>query len=172
MTKYLAALCIALGGASLTSGPCSAQVATVTGHGAIADTITRLFSDIAEATSALDLDRLLAYYEKSEGLTYVAQGRVTRSHDAFSALVHAQFDGLAGADLQWLDTYVDVLSSDVAVATATYELSATLPDGNSVQSAGTYMCIYVRRDAGWRIRYSAHSFPPQRAAGSAVEQGT
>ena len=161
MTKYLATACIVLGGFSATPAVGSAQVPTVTGQRAIADTIARLFSSIAEATSAQDIDRLLGYYEESEALTYVAQGRVIRSHEAFSEVLDAQLRGLSGADLRWLETYVDVLSNDVAVATATYEFTATLPDGNSVQSTGTYMCIYVREEGSWRIRYSAHSFPPQ-----------
>jgi uncharacterized protein (TIGR02246 family) len=132
---------------------------TVTGSPAIADTIARLFTGIAEATTTLDLDRLLAYYEESDALTYVAQGRVTRSYDAFREVLHTQLGGLEAADLRWQDTYVDVLSSDVAVATATYAFTATLPDGRSVRTTGTYMCIYVRQDGRWRVRYSTHTFP-------------
>ena len=162
MAKYLTAACILCGGLGLTTMPGSAQMPTVTGSPAIADTITQLFAGIAEATTALDVDRLLAYYEKSEGLTYVAQGRVIRSHDAFSDVLDAQLRALRGADLRWLDTYVDVLSGDVAVATATYEFTATLPDGGSVPTTGTYMCIYVRREGRWQVRYSAHSFPPRQ----------
>ena len=161
MTKYLTAACILCGGLSLTTIPSSAQMPTVTGSPAIADTIAQLFAGIAEATTALDFDRLLAYYEDSEALTYVAEGRVIRTHDAFSDVLNAQLRGLDGSDLRWLETYVDVPSSDVAVATATYEFTATLADGRSVQTTGTYMCIYVRREGGWQVRYSAHSFPPR-----------
>ena len=160
MTKYLATACIVLGGFSATPAVGSAQVPTVTGQRAIADTIARLFSSIAEATSAQDCDRLLGYYEASEALTYVAQGRVIRSHEAFSEVLDAQLRGLSGADLRWLETYVDVLSNDVAVATATYEFTATLPSGRTAGSAGTFMCIYVLADGGWQIQYSSHTFPP------------
>jgi ketosteroid isomerase-like protein len=162
MTRNLVAVCVLYGGLGLTAIPASAQTRTVTGSPATADTIAQLFAGIAEATTALDLDRLLAYYEESDALTYVAQGRVIRSHATFSDVLNAQLRGLSGADLRWLDTYVDVLSSDAAVATATYEFTATLPTGDSVRTTGTYMCIYVRRDGGWQVRYSAHSFPQRR----------
>jgi ketosteroid isomerase-like protein len=162
MTKYLTAACILCGGLSLTTIPSSAQMPTVTGSPAIADTIAQLFAGIAEATSALDFDRLLGYYEESDALTYVAQGQVIRSHDAFSKVLDTQLRGLVGADLRWLETYVDVLSSDVAVATATYAFTALLPDGGSLRTTGTYMCIYVLREGRWQVRYSSHTFPQPR----------
>jgi uncharacterized protein (TIGR02246 family) len=162
MFRYLSSTFFVLSVLSLIPAAGAAQVPTVTGPRAIADTISLLFARIAEATTAQDLDRLLGYYETSEALTYVAQGQVIRSHQAFSEILNAQLGGLSRADLRWIDTYVDVLSNDVAVATATYEFVATTPDGNAVQNTGTYMCIYVRQNGQWRVRYSAHTFPPQR----------
>ncbi len=160
MTKYLTAACFLWGGLGFFATPGSAQTHVVSGSQAIADTVAQLFTGIRDATNALDVDRLLRYYDETEALTYVAQGRVIRSRTAFSDVVNAQLRGLGGADLRWLDTYVDVLSGDVAVVTATYELTATFPAGGSVQTAGTYMCIFVRHGDGWRVRYSAHTFPP------------
>lgn len=162
MMKYFSALCVLGSGLMLTATPGRAQRPTVTGSPAIADTITQLFAEIADVTTTLDVDRLLAFYEASDALTYVAQGRVTRSQAAFANVLHSQLRGLAGADLRWLDTYVDVLSSDVAVATATYEFTVTLPEGGSVRTTGTYTCIYVRQAGRWQIRYSVHTFPPRQ----------
>ena len=139
--------------------PASDHVLSVAERQAVADTVTQLFNGIAEATNALDFGRLLSFYRESEDLTYVAQGRVTRSHAAFAGLVAAQFRGVTGADLRWIDTYVDVLARDVAVATTTYELTAVVEARDTVQSAGTFMGIYVLRDGEWQIEYAAHSFP-------------
>ncbi len=149
-------LCGCLG---LTAVRTSAQARAVTGSPAIADTVAQLFTGIGEATTALDLDRLLSYYEDTEALTYVARGRITRSRAAFADLLDTQLRGLAGADLRWRDIYVDVLSDDVATATATYEFTATLPDGRVIPTAGTYMCIFVRREGRWLVRHSTHTFP-------------
>jgi ketosteroid isomerase-like protein len=159
MTRNLTAACILCGSLGVTSIPAAAQVRDVTGSPAVADTIAHLFAGIGEATNALDLDRLLAYYDDSDALTYVARGRVIRSYADFAEIIDAQLRGLAGADLRWLDTYVDVLSDDAAVVTATYEFAATLPDGRVVPTTGTYMCLFVRRDGRWRVRYSSHTFP-------------
>jgi ketosteroid isomerase-like protein len=159
MTRHLTAACILCGSLGLNAATASAQAPTVTGSPAIADTVAHLFAGIADATNDLNLDRLLAYYDDSEALTYVAQGRVIRSRAAFGDLLEAQLRGLAGADLRFLDTYVDVLSDDVAVVTATYEFDATLPDGRVVPTAGTYTCLFVRHDGRWQVRHSSHTFP-------------
>jgi ketosteroid isomerase-like protein len=158
MRKYLAAASVVVG-IGLTTSPSAAQVVSATGQRAIADTVTQLFSGIAAATNSLDLDRLLGYYEATEELTYVARSRVTRGYAAFTRLVHDQFGGLRGADLTFRDTYVDVLSDEVAVATATFQFTASFPDGGSGQSTGVYICIFVRTEGGWKVRYSAHTFP-------------
>jgi|GEM_PF-4025415 len=128
-------------------------------RGAIAVTVGQRFNEITEATNALEFARLLDQYRESEDLTYVAGGRVTRSYEAFSDIMDAQFGGVTKADLRWRDTYVDVLSPEVAVATATFEFNATLESGDVARSSGTYMCIYVLHDGRWQIQYSAHSFP-------------
>ena len=159
MTRYLTAVSILCGGLGLSAVRTSAQLPVVTGTPAIADTVARLFAGIGEATTALDLDRLLSYYEDTEALTYVARGRITRSRAAFADLLDTQLRGLAGADLRWRDIYLDVLSDDVATATATYEFTATLPDGRIIPTAGTYMCIFVRREGRWLVGYSTHTFP-------------
>ena len=159
MTRYLMAVSLLCGCLGVTAVRASAQTHAMTGSPAIADTIARLFAGIGEATTALDIDRLLTYYEDSDALTYVARGRVTRSRAAFGSLLDAQLRGLAAADLRWLDTYVDVLSQDVAVATATYALTATLPDGRVIPTAGTYTCVFVRQESRWQVRYSSHTFP-------------
>ena len=143
----------------LACNPPAEQPLTLDERAAIADTVGQLFNGIAEATSALELDRLLGYYQQSEDFTYVARGQVNRSYETHQEMVNTQFGGLAGADLEWLSTYVDVLSRDVAVVTATYEFSATVPSGRSVGSAGTFMCIYVQSDGRWQIQYSSHTFP-------------
>jgi uncharacterized protein (TIGR02246 family) len=162
MTKYLTAAFILCSGLMLTPLPTHAQTVTVTGSPAIADTIARLFGEIAEATNALDVERLLGYHADGDALTYVAQGRVTRSKAAFGNLLDAQLGALAAADVRWGDVYIDVLSNAVAVATATYAFTATFPDGGSVRTQGTYTCIYVRQEGRWEVRYSAHTFPPRQ----------
>ena len=142
--------------------PASEQLLTPEDRDAIANRVGQLFNEIPQTTNALQFDRLLSYYRESDELTYVANGRVIRSHEAFADIMDAQFGGVVEAELRWLDIHVDVLSRDVAVATASFEFTATLEAGNTAQSAGTYMCIYVLRDGDWKIQYSAHSFPPAR----------
>jgi len=129
---------------------------------AVADTVGRLFDEIREATDALDLDRLLGLYRNSDDLMYVAQSRITRSYDAYEQIVHAQFDPVAAADLEWTDTYIDVLTSDLAIATATFDFTAVLKGGGTANSTGTYTAVYSLRNGEWKIDYSAHTFPPVR----------
>lgn len=157
MARMLAAVfCLALAVAPL---PLAAQGLTQAESDAIEDTVGRLFAEITEATNALDLERLLALHEDGDELTYVAAGRVTRSHEAFAGLLQAQLGGLSAADVRLLDPSVDVLARDVALATSTYEFTATFPSGSRFTTTGTYMAVFVLRDGGWKIRYSSHTFP-------------
>jgi uncharacterized protein (TIGR02246 family) len=141
-------------------GTGSQHMLTSEERGAVADTVGRLFDQVREATNALDLDRLLGLYRHSDDLMYIAQGRVTRSYDAYEQIVHAQFDPVAEANLQWLHTSIDVLTRDVAIATAAFQFTAVLPDGNMASSTGTYTAVYSLRDGEWKIDYSIHTFPP------------
>ncbi len=159
MTSPRTIASIFLAALALGCNPPTEQPMTSDERAAIADTVGQLFDGIAEATNTLDLDRLLGLYRESDDLTYVAAGRVSRSYETHQELVEAQFGGLAGAQLEWLGTYVDVLSRNVAVVTATYEFTATLPSGRTAGSAGTFMCIYVLHDGSCQIQYSSHTFP-------------
>jgi len=142
--------------------PASEQVLSPDERRAVADEVGQLFQQIPEATNALDFERLLSFYRESEDLTYVARGRVTRSFTAFSEIMDEQFGGVIEANLRWLDTYVDVLSREVVVATADFDFIAGLESGDKARSEGTYMAIYVLREGQWGVEYSAHSFPVGR----------
>jgi hypothetical protein len=159
MPKTLWAAAIVYGTWCTPVLPLTAQATTETGPQAVADAVLEQFNGIAQATNTLNLDRLLGYYEQSDALTYVARGRITRSYRTFSELVRTQLGGLSTADLRLIDTYVDVLSADVAVATATYTFTASFPSGSSVQTRGTFTCVFVHTDGRWLVRYSEHTFP-------------
>jgi ketosteroid isomerase-like protein len=158
--RMLAGTLVAL--AAVTGRPADAQTPSSATPRAIADTVGRLFAAIPTLTNALDLDGLVGQYRDSEALAYVANGRVIRSYAAMRDLVHAQLDGVTTADLRWLDTRVDVLADDVAIATATFAFAVTLANGATASSSGTYSAVYVRRDGDWKIEYSVHTFPRAR----------
>jgi uncharacterized protein (TIGR02246 family) len=155
VSAVLALICLSCRAASQQPLSAEEQVA-------IADTVDALFEQIPAATNALEFDRLLGYYRDSEDLTYVAAGRITRTHEAFSAIMDGQLGGAAEADLRWLEKNIDVLSRDVAIATADFEFTMVLQTGDTARSSGTYTAVYVRRDGQWKIEYSVHTFPRGR----------
>lgn len=126
---------------------------------AIAQTVSARFDEVAEATNTLDFSRLLSLYQASDELTYVAAGRINRTHAVMAGLIESQFRGVAAADLGWTEVHVDVLARDVAIVTAGYEFAAMLETGAATGSAGTFTCVYVLRDGVWEIRHSSHTFP-------------
>jgi len=73
-----------------------------------------------------------------------------------------QLGGAAEADLRWLEKHIDVLSRDVAIATANFDFTMLLQTGDTARSSGTYTAVYVRRDGQWKIEYSVHTFPRGR----------
>ncbi|UCG86392.1 MAG: nuclear transport factor 2 family protein [Gemmatimonadota bacterium] len=144
---------------STSCQPAQQQRLTVEEVTAIADSVGVLFDQIPQAVNALEIDRLLGYYREAENLTYLAGGRITRSHEAFAAIMDGQFRSAAEADLRWLERYVDVLGRDVAIASATFEFTMVLQRGDTARSSGTYMAAYVRRDGEWKIEHTGHTFP-------------
>jgi uncharacterized protein (TIGR02246 family) len=152
--------CVLLTTLALACNPAADAPLSLQERQAIADTVQTLFSGIAEATDDLDLDRLLGYYRESDDLTYVANGRINRSHATFREMVNTQFGGLSDSQLEFANTHVDVLSREVAVVTANFEYTATIPSGRAVSSAGTFTCIYVLSEGRWQIQHSSHTFPP------------
>lgn len=156
MKRFLFIVC---GSLAVLPGRITAQDLTEAESNEIARTVSQRFLEVAEATNALDMNRLLALYDTSDNLTYVAQGTVTRGIEAFRALIDAQLGGLSSADVRFSDPEVDVLDRGVALTVSPYEFTATFPSGSTITTAGTYMCLFVLRDGLWLIRHSSHTFP-------------
>ena len=144
---------------TLACNPPEEQPLTSDEQAVIAAEVEEVFDGIAVATNGLELDQLLGNYRQSDALTYVARGQINRSFETFQEMVDAQFGGLTESRLEWGTTYVDVLTRDVAVVTAIFEYTATLPSGDSVGSAGTFSCVFVLGERGWQVQHSSHTFP-------------
>ena len=156
-SRRTACLLICLASAGCQAG--TDQPMTPDEQTAIAETVGNLYEEIAIATNALELDRLLGFYLESDDLTYVAQGQISRAYATFVDMVYAQFGAITGAELHFSEKYVDVVNREVVVVTAKFDFTATLGEGNTASSAGTFVCIYVFREGRWEIQHSSHTFP-------------
>jgi ketosteroid isomerase-like protein len=124
---------------------------------AISDTVRQLFTDLAEATSALDLDSLLALYDHGEDFKFAAYGSVVTPYSAFADTVYAHFNPLVQVSFVPDTILVDVLSRDVAIATAPFRFSGTPAQGESLTLCGVYTAVYSRTPQPWRIIYAGES---------------
>lgn len=159
MTMLNRAVALAVSALLMGCQPSSNEPMTFQEEAEIAQAVGDLFAEVATATSNLQLHRLLDHYRESEDLTYVARGRVTRSFGPFSELFDAQFRGISGAQLEFSNEHIDVLSRNAVVVTAEFKFTATLETGDAGGSSGTFTCIYVLRDGAWKIQHSSHTFP-------------
>ena len=105
--------------------------------------LDRLF---AEAFNAGDLDRLAALYEPQATLT-PEPGKVVVGHQAIRAALAAF---LASKPRITLRNRVLAQTGDIALVTASWELSGTGPDGSPVTMSGHSAEVCRRqRDGNW-----------------------
>ncbi len=63
---------------------------------------------------------------------------------------------------EWGEMYVDVLSPDAAVLTATYRVPHRTPEGAPHVIGGAWTMVFARRDGSWRvIQEHLSDLPPE-----------
>lgn len=159
MPTHCRSACIPVALYCLACQPTADRPLTPDEESTIATIVGSHFDGIATVTNNLQFDSLLGFYSERDDLTYVARGRITRSHATFAELVNTQFAGVSDAMLSFSDKYVDVLERDVAVVTARFQFAATVGGRDTARSSGTFTCVYVLRDGLWKIQHSSHTFP-------------
>lgn len=107
--------------------------------------------DAASALSWYEPDAIVA----SHGMLYP-------SFDHFADDTRAFYGNLREVDVaEWDDMYVQVLSADAAVLTATVRWSSTDNAGVRTDLKGVWTAVFVQNAGCWRIRARHESFEPE-----------
>ena len=122
---------------------------------AIADTLRRTITSAYDFRQPNVVARLMGLYSDSGRVVSAAAGRVTTTRGALRGeLEHFwQYVGVNMRDPVWTwgETYVDVLSPDAAVMTATYRIAHRTPEGAPHTVGGAWTALWVRRNGKWTI---------------------
>lgn len=154
-TKYLATALVFLAGALLAA--CSGAGARLDERqrAAIADTLRRTITAAYDFRRPDVVARLMTLYPDSGRVVSAAAGRVTTSRGALESELR-RFWEYVGVNMRdpvwrWGETYVDVLSPDAAVMTATYSIAHRTPEGAPHVVGGAWTALWMRRGGRWTI---------------------
>ena len=136
---------------------------------AIADTLKRMVADaydLSKADSGDAVGRLMSLYTTSDTVISAAGGRVTATRAGLERGLRAFYDNV-GKNMRdprwtWGGAYVDVLSADAAVLTATYTIPHLTPDGRPHVVGGVWTAVFARRGGKWVIVQEHLSDAPQQ----------
>jgi uncharacterized protein (TIGR02246 family) len=107
-----------------------------------------------------DAASALSWYEPDA--IVASHGSLYPSFDRFAEDTRAFYGNLRHVHLAvWDDMYVQVLSADAAVLTATVRWSSTDNAGVRTDLKGVWTAVFVQNAGCWRIRARHESFGPE-----------
>jgi ketosteroid isomerase-like protein len=110
--------------------------------------------------NAEDAASALSWYEPDA--IVASHGMLYPSFDRFADDVRAFYGNLREVRIaEWDDMYVQVLSADAAVLTATVRWSSSDNDGVRTDLKGVWTAVFVQDAGRWKIRARHESFEPE-----------
>ena len=149
--RSVLAVLIVAGCTSRTAAPPSAAE-----RAAIADTLRAMITSAYDLTKPGDaVARMMSLYPARGNVVSASGGRVSVSRDSLESGIRA-FWQYVGQNMRqpkwtWDSMYVDVISRDAAVVTATYHVPHLTPRGERHTIAGAMTEVFARRDGRWLV---------------------
>ena len=176
-TLLLSALGVCLAGCSTRD----ARPLSTAERSAVADTLRSMIVAAYDLTRPGDaVARMMSLYPDTGRVVSSSGGRVSVSRDSLESGIRAfwRYVGQNMRDPRWTwdSMYVDVLTRDAAVVTATYRVPHRTPRGQPHTIAGALTAAFQRRDGRW-VLVQEHlsdlpaSEPPDSASGSVTSPG-
>jgi hypothetical protein len=111
--------------------------------------------------SAYDLSKpdvvgsLMSLYAKKGPVTSASAGNVIRSRDSLERGIRAFWvyvgQNMKDPKWEWTSMYIDVLSPNCAVMTATYRVPHTQPNGQPHVIAGAWTAVFEKMGRDWYV---------------------
>ena len=122
---------------------------------AIADTLRRTITSAYDFRQPNVVARLMSLYPDSGRVVSASAGRVTTTRGALESEL-TRFWTYVGVNMRdpvwtWGEMYVDVISRDAAVMTATYSIAHHTPEGAPHTVGGAWTALWLRRGGKWTI---------------------
>jgi len=127
---------------------------------AVAEELAQSFDAYATAVRQLDLDAVLGLFQQSDDFALAESGEITRSWTAFAQVVRESWPMYASVDsFAWGELHIQVLASNIAVVTTTFDFAASDTTGAPIVMNGTESTVWVQTDGEWKIVNVSETFP-------------
>jgi ketosteroid isomerase-like protein len=131
---------------------------------ALADTLKARIEQAYDFSRPGVLERMSALYPDTGRVISASGGRVIASADSLRAGIatfwHNVGQNMRDAKWVWGDVYVDRLSDDAAVLTATWSIPHIAPTGHPHVIQGAWTAVFRRLAGKWLIVVEHLSVPP------------
>ena len=109
-----------------------------------------------------DVDRFFDFILDFDNGMIIQDGLLFKtSNEAYDA-VKKGYNGVSEVERTYDQTYVQVLSSESALLTATGHTAVTLTDGRTFNSKFAVSMVFVLRDGKWKVLHGHFSVPNPR----------
>jgi hypothetical protein len=155
---------------ALALAACSASESelTTTEKDAIRGQVERTLQEAYDLGKPKAAERMISLYPASGRVVSANGGRASASRDSLVASIRYFWDnvGVNMRDPQWIwdQVYVDVLSRNAAVVTATYHIPHRNPNNQPHVLGGAMTVVFQRREGRWVIVQEHLSDLPQGQA--------
>ena len=170
MIQTLLRRVLVVGLLALAPGACrprGAESMSAAQKAAITDTLRQLVASAYDFSTARGdaVGRFMSLYPDSGRVISAASGHITASRDTLEMQIR-EFWTNVGQNMRnpkwtWGETFVEVLSPDAAVLTATYRVPHTTPAGEPHVIGGAMTAVFERRDGRWVIVHEHLSDAPE-----------
>lgn len=129
--------------------------------------VEQVLRDAYDLSKPNPLDRMLALYPSTGRVVSANAGQVVTSRDSVGNGIR-EFWLYVGVNMrnpkwEWTNVYVDVLSRDAAVATATYRIPHLNPRNQPHVLGGAMTMVFRRQEGRWVVIQEHLSDTPQTA---------
>jgi len=126
---------------------------------AIEKAVLEANSRMIQAGNSLDADKFFAFILDSDKGLIIQDGVLFKTRQEAYETVKQSFQGLSKINRTFDQTYVTVVSPDLAVLTGTGKTTATLSDGRTLSGPFAASVIFVLKDGQWKLLQGHYSTP-------------